>query len=179
MSTRGVEPDGTVKPENGEEGSLGPTILDVHGGEQIQVSDTPEVIIQNVISVAEGGQRAGVQAVPSGIYPDAFGINLEKYLDIRISKRTSTYLPVTEAEIEAYAQLGSFESIFLTILGILWGFALGCMVALIQGNLTDASKASLISLSITTGVVGLIFLILAVIMIILKRKSKKAWESND
>lgn len=149
-----------------------------HSTEQTPNGDISsfEVINQNVLSPNLDNE---VRVVASGMNHGAIWIGGDPRVDVRFQIRTSIYYSVTEAEIETYAQFGWLTTILLTILGILWGLALGCIVALLQGNLSASSQASLISCTILGGILGLVFLLLAVWMIRKQSQAKKDWKNNE
>src|SRR5215204_6428088 len=62
---------------------------------------------------------------------------------VEYPSRQARFFSLTESEIETYAQFGFLSSIALTFFGTFTGFVLGCLVALIQGNLSEASTSVL------------------------------------
>ena len=87
-------------------------------------------------------------------------------VDVRYSKRQSIYYSVTEPEIEVYAQFGWLATIFLTLFGASAGFSLGCVTALLQGNIPTNAHNALVMSSIVTGTVSAVFLIISITLII-------------
>jgi hypothetical protein len=107
---------------------------------------------------------------------DAFGPNTEGRLDVKFPKRRCTYYSVTEAEIEVYAQFGWLSSMFLTLFGASLGFSLGCVVALVQGNIPADAQTTLWWLAGSIGLVSVVFLVITITLVVLQRKNRKTWK---
>jgi hypothetical protein len=116
------------------------------------------------------------------IRPNISGVERISEADIKgiiqtsISKRSSTYYPVTEAEMDDYAQLGFLSSLFLTLFGLFAGFVGGCITALAQGTIPDPSKSILMGLSVGAGFVSVVFLCISIFYRVLQSKHKKRWK---
>lgn len=102
----------------------------------------------------------------------------DEVIDVQLPKRTSTYHPVTEAEIEVYAQFGWLSSLLFTFFGVLSGFALGCLAAVLQGNLLPAGRTTLGWLAGVVGAVSVIFLVFGIALMVLQRKNKQTWKTE-
>ncbi len=99
-------------------------------------------------------------------------------LEIQFPRRKSIYYSVTEPEIEVYAQFGWLSTIFLTFFGASAGFALGCVTAMLQGNIPTSAQNTLTALSATMGIVSAVFLVLAIALILLQSKNRRAWRAS-
>ena len=97
----------------------------------------------------------------------------------RFQKRQSIYYSLTEAEINMYAQLGVISTVFLTLFGALVGFAGGCFIALIQENIPYEAEILLKTIGWATGIISIVFFIVAMWFIRLQYNNKKSWESTD
>ena len=97
-------------------------------------------------------------------------------IEVTFPRRSSIYYSITESEINSYATFGWLATIFLTFFGAFAGFAFGGLVALQQPNLPGSVTSTLSALTWTTGIVSILFIILAVVSIVIQAKNKKAWE---
>lgn len=103
-------------------------------------------------------------------------LSREYPVTIKYQRRTSRFYSLTDAEIEMYANTGWAANILLTLCGIFGGFALGCVVSLMQGSSSLASQAMLSASAVLSGIVGVLFLLLAAASFWFQRKVKRLWE---
>lgn len=94
------------------------------------------------------------------------------------TSRQAHFYSITESEIENYAQFGFLSSISLTLFGTFAGFIFGCLVALIQGNLSEASTSVFHWLIGLASVVALVFLIAAIYLWRLQRSNAAEWKNS-
>jgi len=104
-------------------------------------------------------------------------LSREYPVTITLQRRTSKFCLLTEAEIEIYANLGWATNILLVLFGVSAGFALGCVAALMQGNLPVSSQVLLTSSAILSGIPAILFFLLAVASLLFQRKVKRMWEA--
>ena len=142
-------------------------------GDNTSDEDNMPTIQQHVLADSGSVIRNVVQSRGNKI------LDLDDRLDIKFPKRKSTYYSVTESEIEMYAQLGWLSSLLLTLFGTSSGFTLGCVAAMVQGNLPSNSQSVFLWLAWVTGVISVIFLAIAIYLIMQQSKSKKAWETIE
>lgn len=98
-------------------------------------------------------------------------------IEVGMSKRYISYTPVTEAEVEFYAQYNWWSTIFFTLFGASFGVAAGCVIALVQGSNPETAPIILTWFGIGSGVVSAIFFVIALAMTYLKNKYKP-WKST-
>ncbi|MBE0682069.1 MAG: hypothetical protein IH589_09140 [Anaerolineales bacterium] len=98
---------------------------------------------------------------------------------VTFPERDAVYYSVTEAEINNYAQLGWLATLFLTFFGVFAGLLCGGLIAIQQGGLSEKSYATIYSINWFSSIVGMIFLLLAILLMVLQSKSKKDWKSGN
>lgn len=98
---------------------------------------------------------------------------------VTFPERDAVYYSVTEAEINNYAQLGWLANIFLTFFGIFAGLLGGGVIAIQQGGLSEKSHAVIYSINWVSSIVGVIFLLFAIVLMVLQSNSKKDWKSDN
>jgi hypothetical protein len=99
-------------------------------------------------------------------------------IEVGVLKRYIPYTPVTEAEVEFYAQYSWWSTIFFTLFGAFFGVAAGSLIALVQGSNPETAPVILTWIAILSGVAGGIFFVCAVTMTTLKNKNKP-WKSTS
>jgi len=97
---------------------------------------------------------------------------------VRHPSRSATFYSVTEDEIDNYAQFTFLSSIALTLFGVFAGFTIGCVVALIQGDLSETSIAVFWALIGLTAAVTVIFLVASIHLYRLGGRTKKTIKSS-
>jgi hypothetical protein len=132
---------------------------------------------QHVVTVGDSS-ISNVTQVATDVRTSPLG-DIDERLVINFAERSSTYYSVTEAEIEVYAQFGWLSSIFLTLFGTFSGFSLGCVAAIVQGNIPTATQTVLWWLTGTTGIISAILLVIAIVLVIIQNKNKKTWKSTE
>lgn len=108
------------------------------------------------------------------------GVSIEHSVPVRIMtpQRTIEFCQVTDAEIEVYASTGWAATILLTLVGAFGGFALGCVVALMQGGLQLGPKATIATAAWISGITAVLFLVLAVVALLMQRKVSHPWKTS-
>lgn len=112
-------------------------------------------------------------------YAQKLSQDILSQLHIRVSERPDTpFYYVLEAELDAYLQFGLLSNICFTLMGLLGGFALGCLTALIQGNLPNEAQVTFRWLAGIVGGVAIIFLILGIVVQVFQTHNKKTWKKE-
>lgn len=99
-------------------------------------------------------------------------------VNVKHGSRHAVFYSVTEDEIENHAQLGFLSSISLTLFGTTLGFVLGCLVALIQGDLSETATTVFVYLALLTAVFTLIFLVASIYLWRLRKRNSQVWKSQ-
>lgn len=96
---------------------------------------------------------------------------------LRHGPRDAVFYSVTESEIEDHAQLGFLSSIALTLFGTFAGFMLGCLVALIQGDMSEVSTTVFFYLVVVATVVAVIFFAAAAYLWRIRKQKSQVWKA--
>jgi hypothetical protein len=106
---------------------------------------------------------------------DLGAIELSANVKTRVSPIELTFYIVTADQIENYGELGFFVNIFLALLGIASGAAIGLWVAVKQGGLSSVSEATLTTAMWASFVFALTALVFTAFFYWRQRKCKREW----